>query len=67
MATGVLGYDEPLNYGLVGMHGNLVTNKAIDEADLLLAIGTRFSDRVALDPEHFASHATIIQIDIGQQ
>lgn len=64
MATGVLGYDEPLNYGLVGMHGNLVTNKAIDEADLLLAIGTRFSDRVALDPEHFASHATIIQIDI---
>ena len=64
MATGVLGYDEPLNYGLVGMHGNLVTNKGIDEADLLLAIGTRFSDRVALDPEHFASHATIIQIDI---
>ena len=64
MGTGVLGYDEPLNYGLVGMHGSLVTNKAIDEADLLLAIGTRFSDRVALDPDRFASHAAVVQIDI---
>ena len=64
MGTGVLGYDEPLNYGLVGMHGSLVTNKAIDEADLLLAIGTRFSDRVALDPDRFAPHAAVVQIDI---
>ena len=49
MAAGVLGYSERLNYGLVGMHGSFVTNKAIDEADVLVAIGTRFSDRVALN------------------
>ena len=64
MAAGVLGYDEPLNYGLVGMHGSLVTNKAIDEADLLIAVGTRFSDRVALNTERFAKEAKVVQIDI---
>lgn len=64
MAAGVLGYSDKFNYGLVGMHGNYVTNKAIDEADVLIAIGTRFSDRVALDTNRFASKAKIIQIDI---
>lgn len=64
MAAGVLGYSEKLNYGLVGMHGSYVTNKAIDEADVLVAIGTRFSDRVALNTDRFASKAKIIQIDI---
>lgn len=66
MAAGVLGYDEPLNYGLVGMHGSLVTNKAIDEADLLIAVGTRFSDRVALNTDRFASRSKVVQIDIDQ-
>lgn len=64
MAAGVLGYSEKLNYGLVGMHGSYVTNKAIDEADLLIAIGTRFSDRVALNTSKFAEKAKIVQIDI---
>ncbi len=64
MAAGVLGYDEPLNYGLVGMHGSYVTNKAMDEADLLIAVGTRFSDRVALKPDSFAKNAKVVQIDI---
>lgn len=64
MAAGVLGYSEKLNYGLVGMHGSFVTNKAIDEADVLVAIGTRFSDRVALNTSKFAGKAKIIQIDI---
>lgn len=64
MAAGVLGYSEQLNYGLVGMHGSYVTNKAIDDADVLVAIGTRFSDRVALNTDRFASKAKIIQIDI---
>ena len=64
MAAGVLGYSEKLNYGLVGMHGSYVTNKAIDEADVLIAVGTRFSDRVALNTSKFASKAKIIQIDI---
>ena len=64
MAAGVIGYDNPLNLGLLGMHGGYVTNKAVDDADVLIAIGTRFSDRVALDTNEFANKATIIQIDI---
>lgn len=64
MAAGVIGYNNPLNLGLLGMHGSFVTNKAVDDADVLIAIGTRFSDRVALDTNDFAKKATIIQIDI---
>lgn len=64
MSAGVIGYNNPLNLGLLGMHGAYTTNKAVDEADVLIAIGTRFSDRVALDTNDFAKKATIIQIDI---
>lgn len=64
MAAGVIGFNNPLNLGLLGMHGGYVTNKAVDDADVLIAIGTRFSDRVALDTNDFAKKATIIQIDI---
>ena len=64
MAAGVLSYGEPHNLGLLGMHGCYAANKAIDEADLVIAIGTRFSDRVALNPNTFAKRAKIIQIDI---
>ena len=64
MAAGVLSYGEPHNLGLLGMHGCYTANKAIDEADLVIAVGTRFSDRVALNPDSFAKRAKIIQIDI---
>lgn len=64
MAAGVLGYGEPHNLGLLGMHGCVSANRAVGEADVLLAIGTRFSDRVALDTGRFASGAKIIHIDI---
>ncbi len=64
MAAGVMGYQEPLNLGLVGMHGCRTSNKAIDEADVVIAVGTRFSDRVALNTNRFAHRAAIIQIDI---
>lgn len=64
MSAGVIGYNNPLNLGLLGMHGSYTTNKAVDDADVLIAIGTRFSDRVALDTNEFAKKATIIQIDI---
>ena len=64
MSAGVIGYNNPLNLGLLGMHGAYTTNKAVDDADVLIAIGTRFSDRVALDTSDFAKKATIIQIDI---
>ena len=64
MAAGVLSYGEEHNLGLLGMHGCYTANKAIDEADLVIAVGTRFSDRVALNPDAFAKRAKIIQIDI---
>ena len=50
--------------GMIGMHGTKASNMAADESDLLLAIGTRFSDRVIGDPKKFASHAKVLQIDI---
>ena len=66
MAAGVLRYDEPLNYGILGMHGNVEANKAVDKADVVIAVGSRFSDRVALNTDAFAQRAKIIQIDIDK-
>ena len=42
---------------MLGMHGCYAANKAISEADLVIAVGARFSDRVALNPNKFASKA----------
>lgn len=64
MGTGVLSWDDPLNVGMVGMHGFLSGNKALDNADLILAVGFRFSDRVALNTRKWARKAHIVQIDI---
>ena len=64
MAAGVLSYGDELNMGLIGMHGSRTANLAVDNADLVLAIGTRFSDRVALNTNKFARRARIVHIDI---
>ncbi|MFV0412268.1 MAG: biosynthetic-type acetolactate synthase large subunit [Oscillospiraceae bacterium] len=64
MGTGVLSWDDSLNVGLVGMHGQLSGNKALDSADLILAVGFRFSDRVALNTGRFGHRAKIVQIEI---
>ena len=64
MGAGVVPYGDPLNIGMIGMHGCYTANRAVSEADVVVAIGTRFSDRVALKPSTFAKKATIIQIDI---
>ena len=56
----------PLTTGMVGMHGSRASNLACNECDLLIAVGCRFSDRVALDPSTFASQAKIVQIDIDR-
>ncbi|MGN0174369.1 MAG: biosynthetic-type acetolactate synthase large subunit [Acutalibacteraceae bacterium] len=66
MAAGVVRYDEPLNFGILGMHGQIHANKAVDKADVVIAVGSRFSDRVALNTSAFASRAKIIQIDIDK-
>ena len=55
-----------LTTGMVGMHGSRASNVACNECDLLIAVGCRFSDRVALDPHSFASQAKIVQIDIDR-
>ena len=66
MAAGVLRYDMPENLGFLGMHGSVVANKAVDDADVVITVASRFSDRVALAPDKFAKKATLIHIDIDQ-
>ncbi|MBR0399189.1 MAG: biosynthetic-type acetolactate synthase large subunit [Mogibacterium sp.] len=56
----------PLVTGMIGMHGSQASNIAVDECDLLIAVGCRFSDRVALDPDSFAGNARIVHIDIDR-
>jgi acetolactate synthase-1/2/3 large subunit len=53
-----------LSLGMPGMHGTYYANKAIQESDLLVAIGMRFDDRVTGKLDAFAPHAKIIHIDI---
>lgn len=64
MAAGVLGYGEKLNLGLIGMHGSMSAGRAVAGSDLVIAIGTRFSDRVATDKDRFIREAKVIHIDI---
>ena len=53
------------NYtGMLGMHGTKTSNLGVSECDLLIAIGTRFSDRVLGNPKKFAKQAKILHIDI---
>ena len=66
MAAGVIGAGDKRDLGLIGMHGTVPANLAVDQADLLLAFGTRFSDRVALNMDKFAKKATIVQVDIDK-
>ena len=64
MAKGVFPENHSLSLGMLGMHGTKYANMAVAEADLLIAIGTRFDDRVTGDPEYFATRSKIIHIDI---
>ena len=62
---GIYGLD-PLVTGMIGMHGSKASNMAVDECDLLIAVGCRFSDRVTLDVNSFARNAKIVHIDIDR-
>ncbi|MCS7132509.1 MAG: biosynthetic-type acetolactate synthase large subunit [Aigarchaeota archaeon] len=64
MGKGAMPEDHPLCLGMVGMHGSAVANKIILEADVLLAVGTRFSDRSTGKFEEFCKDAVRIHIDI---
>lgn len=66
MAVGIVGYNDTHSLGMIGMHGSVAANKAVDNADLVLALGTRFSDRVALNMEKFAKEALKVQVDIDE-
>jgi acetolactate synthase-1/2/3 large subunit len=54
----------PLNLGMMGMHGEAWVNHAVQDADLLLAFGMRFDDRVTGDLRRYATHAKKIHIEI---
>ncbi len=64
MGLGSFPGTHPLSLGMVGMHGTYYANKSVQDADLLIAIGMRFDDRVTGKVEGFAPHAKIIHIDI---
>ncbi|MGI6071837.1 MAG: biosynthetic-type acetolactate synthase large subunit [Lachnospiraceae bacterium] len=66
MGGGGLNGRNPLATGMIGMHGSQASNMACDACDLLVAVGCRFSDRLALDPKTFARNAKIVQIDIDR-
>ena len=50
--------------GMLGMHGTKASNLGVSHCDLLIAVGTRFSDRVLGNPKTFAKNAKILQIDV---
>jgi len=64
MGLGCFPGTHPLSLGMLGMHGTYRANMAVDNADLLLAIGARFDDRVTGKVENFAQGAQIIHVDI---
>ena len=57
-------YDDPLYLGMLGMHGTVYANYAISHSDLIIAVGSRFDDRVTGKLDEFAPYADIIHIDI---
>ena len=63
-ARGVFPDDHPLNLGMPGMHGTVAAVGALQKSDLLIAVGTRFDDRVTGDLSSFAPEAKVIHADI---
>jgi acetolactate synthase-1/2/3 large subunit len=66
LGIGCLAAHHPLNLGMMGMHGEHWVNDAIQEADLLIALGMRFDDRVTGKVASYAPHAKKIHIDIDR-
>jgi acetolactate synthase-1/2/3 large subunit len=64
MGIGGFPADHPLCTGLIGMHGTVASNKAVQKADLLIAIGARVSDRVTSQTDKFAKSAKVLHFDI---
>jgi acetolactate synthase-1/2/3 large subunit len=64
MGLGGFPGDHPLSLDFLGMHGSVYANYAVDNADLLLALGVRFDDRVTGKVSEFAAHGKIVHVDI---
>ncbi|MBN1114159.1 MAG: biosynthetic-type acetolactate synthase large subunit [Oligoflexia bacterium] len=64
LGLGAIPSSHPLFIGMLGMHGTKYANYAVQESDLLIAIGARFDDRVTGNVDDFAPHAKKIHIDI---
>jgi len=64
MGISVLPSEHPRFLGMLGMHGTYAANMAVQNCDLLFAIGTRFDDRATGDLSKFAPHATVVHVDI---
>jgi acetolactate synthase-1/2/3 large subunit len=64
MGLGAFPGDDPLFLGMLGMHGTYTANMAINNCDVLLAVGARFDDRVTGKLSTFAPHAKIVHVDI---
>ena len=66
MGKGSFSNSDPRYTGMIGMHGTKTTNYGVSQADLLIAVGARFSDRVTGNTKSFATHAKVIHIDIDE-
>ncbi|HVH59303.1 MAG TPA: biosynthetic-type acetolactate synthase large subunit [Candidatus Sulfotelmatobacter sp.] len=66
LGIGCFPANDPLNLGMMGMHGEAWVNNAIQEADLLIAVGMRFDDRVTGDLRTYARNAGKIHIEIDR-
>jgi acetolactate synthase-1/2/3 large subunit len=64
MAKGALPDSHPLNYGAPGMHGSKYANWALNKADLIVAVGSRFDDRVTGKVSAFAPGARVVHFDV---
>jgi acetolactate synthase-1/2/3 large subunit len=64
MGLGAFPGDDPRSLDMLGMHGSVYANQAVDQADLLIAVGVRFDDRVTGKVSEFAQHGFIVHIDI---
>ena len=66
MGLGVYPAEDIRFMGMLGMHGTYQSNMAMHNADLIIAIGARFDDRITNTPDLFAPHAKIIHFDVDQ-
>ncbi|MDO4576337.1 MAG: biosynthetic-type acetolactate synthase large subunit [Planctomycetia bacterium] len=64
MGLGTFPADHPLSLDMPGMHGTVYANHAINDCDLLIALGARFDDRITGRVSAFAPHAKIVHVDI---